>query len=127
MVIADNGTKVLLAWRYSDCWASAAAGLVVVTTEAPVAIDTEGAVTCPATLTLSYASGGGAPGTLLASTQLSAICTDRGLMPIDASGDFDGTSFTLAQGSQAWQGSLAGGTVTLTGGPGGSSYTLRVP
>lgn len=94
---------------------------------ADVPIDNEGKVTCPATLTLMFIKGGDAADGPLAIASLSATCTDRALMPIDASGRFDGSSFEFKQGQRSWSGTIADGTVTITGGPGNKSYVFPAP
>jgi hypothetical protein len=83
--------------------------------------------TCPAIVTLSFVRGGGDPSTALGRTSLWGNCTDRAFQGIDATGGFDGRTFTIGKGAAPYTGTFDGSVATITGGPRPTTYVFAVP
>jgi hypothetical protein len=87
-----------------------------------------GATTCVADVSLGFFSKGGGPQSMEGRATLTALCDDPAYTMIDASGTFDGKTFSLKQGSAySWTGTFNGSTATVVGGEPSHTFVFTVP
>ena len=104
---------------------------ITIKADAPVGYDAN-AATCPAEVTLAFTPSGGDPnGTgvarLNASAGLWAKCTNMDVSAIDASGTFDGTTFSIDEGRRHYTGTFDGTAAHITGGQGAGQVDFTFP
>ena len=87
-----------------------------------------GATTCNARVSLGFFPKGGGAQSMEGRATLTAICDEPAYTMIDASGTFDGKTFTLKVGSAySWTGTFNGSTAVIVGGEPQHRFVFTVP